>query len=124
MELQEFIPLERSPGHPYIEFGGQVTYKDRARGSKLGRQVCLSCPSINACPDMVIIVVLPPRHSVAWCDAIVPVMMALLARWWFVNCPARRGLTVAFSHTPIKGQYRVHTSYVRPRNSHTHKLTN
>jgi hypothetical protein len=27
-------------------------------------------------------------------------------------------------HTPIKGQYRVHTSYVRPRSSRTHKLTN
>jgi hypothetical protein len=29
-----------------------------------------------------------------------------------------------YCHTPIKGQYRVHTSYVRPRNSRTHKLTN
>jgi hypothetical protein len=27
-------------------------------------------------------------------------------------------------HSLIKGQYRVHTSYVRPRNSRTHKLIN
>jgi hypothetical protein len=30
----------------------------------------------------------------------------------------------SFCHTPIKGQYRVHTSYVLPRNSRTHKPTN
>jgi hypothetical protein len=33
---------------------------------------------------------------VAWCDATVPVMTALLAQWWFTNCLARRDLVVAF----------------------------
>jgi hypothetical protein len=25
-----------------------------------------------------------------------PVMLTLLVRWWFTNCPARRGLAMAF----------------------------
>jgi hypothetical protein len=35
-----------------------------------------------------------------------------------------REVDVSSGHAPIKGQYRVHTSYVRPRNSHTHKPIN
>jgi hypothetical protein len=45
------------------------------------------------------------------------------------NLRAKLGVTLCIfhngsCHTPIKGQYRVHTSYVRPRNSRTHKPTN
>jgi len=32
----------------------------------------------------------------AWRDATVPVVMALLAQWWFASCPTRRELVVAF----------------------------
>jgi hypothetical protein len=45
---------------------------------------------------MVIVVVLLPRHAMVWRDATVPVVMTLLVWWWFTNCPARRGLAVAF----------------------------
>jgi hypothetical protein len=41
---------------------------------------------------------------------------------FFECCGIARAVPIC--HTPIKGQYRVHTSYVRPRNSRTHKLTN
>jgi len=32
----------------------------------------------------------------AWRDALVLVMMALLARWWFANCPVQQELAMAF----------------------------
>jgi hypothetical protein len=43
-----------------------------------------------------VVMALCPRHNMVWCDATVPVVMALLAQWWFTNRPVRRGLTVAF----------------------------
>ena len=45
---------------------------------------------------MVIVVVLLPCHGVAWHDATVLVVMALLAWWWLTNYPAQHGLAVAF----------------------------
>jgi hypothetical protein len=65
MKSRESLPLEGRPGHPYIEFGGQVTYRERGspdrmvvslregEANKLGLQASLSCPSISAYPDMV-----------------------------------------------------------------------
>jgi hypothetical protein len=65
------------PGHPYIEFGGQVIYRERGspdrvvmslregEASKLGLQASLSCPGISTGPGMVVVVVLPPRRSMA-----------------------------------------------------------
>ena len=56
----------------------------------------MSCPSIIARSGMAVVVVLLPRRDVAWRDDTVSVVTALLTRWWFTNCPARRGLVVAF----------------------------
>jgi len=64
--------------------------------SKFGLQASLSFPSVSAHPGMVVLVVLPPCHSLAWHDPTVSVVMALLARWWFTNYPAGRGLVVVF----------------------------
>ena len=67
--------------------------------SKLGRQSILSCLGVIVRSSMVILVVvmiLLPRCDVSWRSATVPAVTALLARWWFTNCPARCGLAVAF----------------------------
>jgi hypothetical protein len=45
---------------------------------------------------VMVIVVSFPHHGVAWHDATVLVVTALLARWWFANCPTRRGLAMDF----------------------------
>ena len=64
--------------------------------NKLGLQASLSCPGVVALSGTVVVVVLFPHHGVAGRDVTVPIMSALLARRWFTNCPARRGLVVAF----------------------------
>jgi hypothetical protein len=56
--------------------------------SKLGLQVSPSCPSVSACSGMVVVVVFIPHHGKAWHDATVSVVMTMLARWWFTDCPA------------------------------------
>jgi hypothetical protein len=107
-EVLRVRPLEGRPSRPYIEFGGQVTYRENGspdrvvvslregETSKLGLQASPYCPIIIARSGMVIIIVLLPRRNVAWHDAIVSVMTALLARWWFTNYPVRCSLVVAF----------------------------
>ena len=45
---------------------------------------------------MVVVMVLCPCHSIVLHDATVPVVMALLAWWWFASCPVRHELAVAF----------------------------
>ena len=37
-----------------------------------------------------------PTRSMVWNDATVPVMTTLLARYWFVSCPVRFELVVAY----------------------------
>jgi hypothetical protein len=64
--------------------------------SNLGLQASPSCPGVSTRSSMVIAMVLLQCRGVAWHDATVPVVMALLVRWWFTNYPARRGLIVAF----------------------------
>jgi hypothetical protein len=108
MKSREFVPLERRPGRPYIESGGQVTYRERGspdqvvvslsegETSKLVLQRRPSYPSISARPGIVVIMVLFPRRSMAWCGATVPVVTALSARWWFTNHPERCEHVMAF----------------------------
>jgi hypothetical protein len=91
MKSREFIPLEGRPDHPYIEFGGQVTYRERGspdrvvvsprkgEACKLGLQASPSCHGVITCPGMVIVMVLLPCCGVAWRDAIVPIVTTLLA---------------------------------------------
>ena len=64
--------------------------------SKLGSQASLFCPGVNAHSGVVVVMVLLPRHGMAWRDATVPAVTALLTWWWFTNCRARHGLAVAF----------------------------
>ena len=61
----------------------------------LGSQPSMSFPGISTKFGMVFIMVLLPRRGMAWRDATMPVVMALLAQWWFTNYPARHGLTMA-----------------------------
>jgi len=86
------VPLDGSPGHPYIESKGQVTDRDgfsqlsgrEPKGgetSKLVLQGRPSCPGVSARPVVVVVMALCPHRGMVWHDAIVPVMMALLARW-------------------------------------------
>jgi hypothetical protein len=102
--------LEGKLDRPYTESEGQVTYREgfsqpsgrepevprEGEASKLGLQASPSCPGISACSSMVIVMVLLPHRGVVWHDATVPVVAAVLARWWFTNCPVRCGLAVAF----------------------------
>jgi hypothetical protein len=60
--------------------------------SKLGLQGRSSCLGVSARPG----VVLHGLVLTSWHDAIVPVVMALLAQWWFASCSMRRELVVAF----------------------------
>jgi hypothetical protein len=46
---------------------------------------------------IVVIKVICPHHGMAWRDAIVSIVMALLAQWWFTNYPVRYELPVAFT---------------------------
>jgi hypothetical protein len=56
--------------------------------SKLGLQASPSCLSVSACSGMVVIVVFIPHRGKASHDATVSVVMTLLARWRFTDCPA------------------------------------
>jgi hypothetical protein len=108
MKSREFVPLDGRLGRPFIESGGHVTYGERGssnrvvvsprkgQASKLSLQASPSCPDVIAHPGMVFVVVLIQCRGVACHDATMPVMTALLAQWWLINCPARRDLAVAF----------------------------
>jgi hypothetical protein len=86
-----FIPLEWRPGSPYIESGGQVTCGERGSPDRvvvslregdislLGLQASLSYPGIMARSGLVIIVILFACRGLAWRDATVPAVVALLA---------------------------------------------
>jgi hypothetical protein len=63
--------------------------------SKLGLQERPSCLGVSARLGVVVFMVLFPRCSIAWHDATLPVVTALLAWWWFANCLARQELVVA-----------------------------
>ena len=111
MKSRESVPLNGSPGRPYIESEGSVTYRERGspdravvslregKTSKLGLQGRSSCLGISARPGMVVVTVLCPRHGMAWYDATVLVVMALLARWPAVLCDM--SLSLPSSSSPI-----------------------
>jgi hypothetical protein len=66
---------------------------------KLGWQSIRSCLGIIVRPGLVLImvvVILFPHRGTTWHDAIVPIMAAVLARWWFANYPTQHDLVVAF----------------------------
>jgi hypothetical protein len=89
MESWSFSPSEGRPGHPYIEFGGQVIVERwvlltrvieslwEGEASKLGWQSILSCLGIIARSGMIIVMVLflTPWH--VWHGATVLVMMTV-----------------------------------------------
>jgi hypothetical protein len=108
MKSRESIPLERSPGRPYIE-SRRPGYIQRDRfsrpsgrapeegkTSKLGLQGRSSCLSISVRPGMVVVMVLYPHRSMVWHDATMPVVTTLLTLWGSTNCPVQRELTMAF----------------------------
>jgi hypothetical protein len=43
-----------------------------------------------------VVMVLCPHHGMGWRSALEPVVMALLARWWFTDRPVRCGLAMVF----------------------------
>ena len=88
MKSRESVPLNGSPGRPYIESEGQVTDRDgfsqlsgrEPKGgetSKLVLQGRPSCPGVSARPVVVVIIVLCPYHGMGWRGTTVPVVAAL-----------------------------------------------
>ena len=77
----------------------------RARGREkqvnlVGKPSCLDIIRLSVVIIMVVVILLP-HCGTAWRGATVLVVTALLARRWFANCPARRGLALAFSASPV-----------------------
>jgi hypothetical protein len=89
-EVSIIHPLGRVTWLPLYIVRGEAMYKelgspDRAVVSlREGKQAIL-----------VVVMVLCPHRGMGWYGAIVPVLVALLTRWWFASHPVRRGLAVA-----------------------------
>jgi hypothetical protein len=107
MKSRESIPLDGRLGHPYIEFGGQVSYKERGFPDRVvvslreGELVSLACKEgrlvLVSTHVLVWLLSRSWSHITAWHGVMpVSVVMALLAWWWFANCPVRCELAVAF----------------------------
>jgi hypothetical protein len=108
IKSRESIPLEGSPGRPYIEsrrpgyiqrdrFSGPSSRApEGGKTSKLELQGRSSCLGVSVCPGMVVVMVLFPHCSMAWHDAIVSGVTALLTPWGSTNCPVQCELAVAF----------------------------
>jgi hypothetical protein len=89
MESWSFSPFDGRPGHPYIEFGGQVIVEGwvlltcvieslrEGEASKLGCQSILSCLCIIARSGMIVVMVLFPMPWHAWHGATMLVMMTV-----------------------------------------------
>jgi hypothetical protein len=103
MKSWESVPLEGCPSYPYMEFGARPCTKSyvlptsgrEPKGgetSYLGLQGSPSCLDVSVRPSVAVIIVLCPHCGMGWRGAIVPVVAALLARWWFASHPMRCGL--------------------------------
>jgi hypothetical protein len=55
-----------------------------------------SCPGVSARLGIVVVMVLCPHCNMVCHNATVPVMVALLALYWFASCPVQCELTLPF----------------------------
>ena len=96
MKSREFVPLEGRPGHPYIESGGQVTYRERGSLDRVvvSLQGRSSCPGVSARSGTVVVMVLLPCRGMAGvmlqCQSMEPAEPIDKARQAYPSATTRR----------------------------------